>query len=240
MLLPNPKGKPMTGVFIGDTHDPWCDKEKRDRIAEDVAKRKPDYIVQMGDRYDFYCFSSHPSPDLISARDEINIGRQDAEEFWKIMKKASPKSKLIQLWGNHDSRFIKRINEKLPKYAPMIDRMDYKSFWRFDGVMLQDDERSEVKIDFGGDIGWVWLIHGYSSARAYHTLFHLENTITAHTHRAEITWIPRREKSLFEMNVGYIASQNSPVMRYTPQQYSRSVAGYGVIDEYGPRVITLG
>jgi UDP-2,3-diacylglucosamine pyrophosphatase LpxH len=239
MIIENPRNKPKTALIVGDTHHPWADKEYLEQCYERAAKDKPDLIFQMGDNFDFYCFSRYPGPIHLTPRDELEQGRRDAEEFWLRMKKASPRSTMIQLWGNHDTRLMKRVHDRFPAAGDFLELVDYKSFFRFPGVFLQEDEREEVKVDFGGKTGWVWFHHGHLTARAAHVNYNLENTVVGHTHRAELTWIPKRGKSLFEMNVGYVASKDSPVFRYSAQAYSKSVAGYGIIDPDGPRVVTF-
>jgi hypothetical protein len=239
MIFPNPSGKPKKAFMIGDTHFQWTNKRYLYACYEKIEKLKPDYVIQMGDLYDFYSFSRYPGPQIITAQEEIINARATAEEFWNSIKQIAPRAIKLQLWGNHDDRFIKRIHDRLPEAEGLLESLDWKKFWRFSGVKLQEDSREEVKIDLGGKVGEVWFFHGYLTQQAAHTKYTLHNCVTAHTHRAELSWIPHREKNLFEMNVGYVADQSSPVMRYSPQKYSKSIAGYGYIDEEGPHVISF-
>jgi hypothetical protein len=157
--------------------------------------------------------------------------------MWKLLRQASPNSIMWQLWGNHDDRLKKKVNAKAPELGAFLDLVDYKQFWRFDGVNLQEDSREEVKIDFGR-LGEVWFQHGHYTKLGDHTTYNLHSTVVGHTHKAGLVFQRYKGKTLFEMNVGYVASQDSPVMRYTPQRTSKSIPGFGIINVI-PQIVTF-
>lgn len=220
---------------IGDTHFPFTDYDKLNRIADKVDYVQPDVILQMGDLYDLYSWSRYPgTPNIMTPAEELAEGRQNAEAFWELMKLVAPKARLIQLLGNHDDRIMRTVSAKAPELEAVMKALDIMSLWRFKGVETQTSSRDEIMIEHPVH-GAICFMHGHRGRLGAHMNFNQMNTVCGHSHHGGVVFQRLREKSIWELNVGYLADQKAKVMQYTMQSLSSSVPGYGVIDNDGPR-----
>jgi predicted MPP superfamily phosphohydrolase len=189
----------------------------------------------MGDLYDFYSFGRFPrSVSFITPRAELEQGREDAVEMWALLRSAAPKAKCFQLLGNHDERIRKQVRSKFPEAEAVLDHLRMDSLWEFDGVKTQKGQADELII------GDVVFQHGHLSRMGDHMRHNHMNTVVGHSHHGGVVTMRYRNKSLWELNVGAV-----PNMKATPLKYGlnnklfKSVLGYGLIDEKGPRFIPL-
>lgn len=230
----------MKAIFVGDTHFPWCDEARLNKILDAVAKEQPDIVVQMGDLYDFYSFSRHPkSLNLMTPKQELVEGRAQAEAFWSAVAILAPSARRIQILGNHDTRIERMVMSKAPELEAVLDALDFKQLWRFEGVETADSYEDEIiieKLDGGHP---VLLHHGYRSKLGDHAKYNQMSTVVGHTHKAGTVPIRLRDRTIHELNCGYVADQHSKVMQYRDQKISDSTPAYGVWDELGPRYVTL-
>ena len=82
---------PRKVLCIGDIHFPAACKPALRRVIQAVKDKKPDVIVQMGDLFDRYSASSFPrSHNAMTPKKEDESSREQAEDFWENVKKASP------------------------------------------------------------------------------------------------------------------------------------------------------
>jgi predicted phosphodiesterase len=227
-------------LLCGDTHFPFSDEQKLNRLIDKVDYHHPDVIVQLGDLYDFYSFSRYDGARFMTPTEELQNGRGEAESFWEAMRIVSPKARKIQLLGNHDDRMLKKVRAKAPELESVLEALDYQSLWRFKGVETQPDSRTEIVIE---SPEWSWervmLQHGHRGKLGDHVKFNQECTAVGHSHKGGVIFHRLRGKTLWELNAGYIADQRSRALSYTAQQLSDSVPGYGIIDNDGPRFIPL-
>lgn len=63
--------------------------------------------------------------------------------------------------------------------------------------------------------------------------------VCGHSHRAGLFFKNYGDATLFEMNAGYLGDPESKALSYTPQKHTHWTHAFSVIDEHGPRVITL-
>ena len=218
-------------LVVGDMHAPFACQKTLKQIYEIAAKEKPTHIVQVGDMYDFFCFSRYSrSMNWMMPEQELQLGRKKAAEFWATIKKAAPKAKCFQLLGNHDERLIKRVLEKAPELESVTD---IHSYFCFPGVTTLKDYRHELVI---GDI---IFHHGYLSGKGQHKRKNAMNFVGGHTHLGYVDYEVMAGKVLWELNAGYVGDPESPVFAYTPQKSNFKTRGVGFIDEYGPRFICL-
>lgn len=223
----------MRAVIIGDTHFPYCNWKLLDRIIRKIDMIRPEYVFQMGDVYDLYCFSRYAKTLRITPDVEISTGRSEAEKMWQMVKEASPASKCFQLLGNHDDRLMNTVMSKAPELESVLRFLDVKKLWRFDGVETQTSSRDEI-VERG-----IMFHHGHRSKLGDHMTFNQCNTVVGHSHHGGVVYKRLRDRTIWELNAGAVPDINAVPLRYTAQKLSNSVLGYGVIDEDGPRFIAL-
>jgi predicted phosphodiesterase len=219
-----------TILVIGDTHLPFINASGL-RQAENLAKQlKPNVIVQIGDLMDMYSWSKYPRTlNLITPKKELELGMKMAYQMWENLRKASPKSKCYQIYGNHDERPMLRLMEKAPELESLID---FKSIFTFPGVETSNSQRDELII---GDI---LFQHGFRSKLGDHARHNGMNTVCGHSHKGGVFYMRLGEKTIWELNAGYLAKEDSTPLGYTKQRrISTWTLGVGFIDHLGPRFI---
>lgn len=187
----------------------------------------------MGDLYDLFSFSKFArSQDIIKPHEEIDLAQEYAKNFWKTIEKISPKSKKIQLIGNHGERLYKRACERFPEIAKFISKLQ-DDIHTFKNVETIFDDRSGLKIED------VLYIHGYLTNLGAHMRNLGTNVVHGHTHRAGVIQELWMGKTLFELDCGYLADTDSVPLQYGPTKHIRWVRGFGVVDKLGPRFIPV-
>jgi predicted MPP superfamily phosphohydrolase len=219
-------------LVIGDTHFPAADQRVLEAIYKEAQEMKPDYIVQLGDLYDFFCFSKFArSLNWMTPEEEINLGREQAEEFWKRLQKAAPKAQCYQLLGNHDQRLLKRVLDKVPELESIMSAQ--KELFNFSKVTSMKDATSELIL---GDI---LFIHGYKSGLGAHMRRNGKKTVVGHSHLGGVVNEKFLGSVLWEANAGYTGDPSQPVFKYGSQDTDKWTRGYLTIDEKGPKFICL-
>lgn len=114
---PRKKGELVTALLWGDTHAPYSDPNVLSifqAIAEDT---EPTHLVHMGDGVDCYKLSTYDKdPErLQSQQEEIDMAR----EHLAAMRKASPRSTMRYLEGNHEDR-LRRLLWRLEGPAAVL------------------------------------------------------------------------------------------------------------------------
>ena len=224
-------------VCIGDCHFPFVEESVlygKGGIISIIKAMQPNYVIQMGDLYDMYSWSKFPfKRDVFTPEAEIGVGREMAEEMWKQVKRASPKSKCHQLIGNHDERPAKRLLEKSPEFMSFYDSMHNKLF-NFTGIKTQDSHRDELVID------GIMFLHGYRSKLGDHARHNHMPTVCGHSHTGGVVYLRKGDQIIWELNSGYCGDPHSTPMSYTRQRtISHWTHGVGVVDKYGPRFIPI-
>jgi hypothetical protein len=219
-------------VIIPDTHHPFCDYGKLAQVYKFIETFKPSHIIQIGDLYDFYTFSSFSrSVDLITPAQELTRGRKGAEVMWNTLTKLSPKSEKYQLLGNHERRIFKKLMTQAPEYESITN---INLLFLFDGVRSFMSDRSELVIN-----GTVFM-HGFSGAAGYHMRYFRSPVVHGHTHRGGVVFEALHDKApIFELDCGNLVDVDSVPFSYTETKTTKWLHGFGVIDENGPRFIPL-
>lgn len=217
---------------IGDTHFPYHCKKAFKHLVKRIESETFTHIIQVGDLYDQYAFSRFSKKNLMLPEQELNLGRVYAEEMWAFIKHKQPDAKLIQILGNHDERFIKRVQERVPEVQEVIQN-SIMNYYRFTGVKTVDDPREEYQL---GDIA---VLHGYRSKLGDHTKYMQQNTMHGHTHKGGVYYHPLNGKVLWELDCGYLADKSAEPLMYTPQKHSNSIHGWGEVNEGVPRFIPV-
>jgi len=225
-----------TALAIPDMHLPFWNARSIGKIYELVERLKPEVVIQLGDVFDFYSFTRFPRSHLLIRPDEeLAMARGMAEEFWKTIRKATPKSRLIALTGNHDIRPHRRVLEST---APELEIfLDYKKWFEFDGVETIHDPREPF---FLGDVAFH---HGYKSGRGKHRKDLGKHVIHGHTHEIYLVQdhiqTEQWSKTLWEMGCGYVGDPTAKVFNFTPTAFRKWRQGCGYLHRFGPVAIDL-
>jgi len=244
VLIPRPRvvdhitylKKPLQlRVFcVGDTHFPFVDNRRLDIVIEEIRKYVPDAIVQMGDLFDlFHFYKDNKSSSWMTPEEEVYGARREAEKFWVRAQDAAPKARCYQLLGNHDARMLHDVVRKAPEVEAVLNISDFFQLWQFPGVETQPNERTELELD-----GVVYH-HGYKTQAGAMAKYYMQRCVTGHTHRGSVSFVRCRDITIWQLDCGFIADENSPAMAYTAMARTQSVPGYGIVDEYGPRFVPL-
>lgn len=171
-------------IAFGDTHFPHEDEVLIDKIHGLTKKQKFDYIIHVGDVFDFqklgrFRFDPQNTDHLMI---EINRGRQ----FFQTLRKNNPKSRIVIKCGNHDIRLINHIMEKAP-YLLELDILSLESVLGLDALKVEFYNEEDPLV-LEGDLQ---ITHGwYARAKSGNTGHgHLEASphrygICGHTHKA--------------------------------------------------------
>jgi len=224
-------------LCVGDIHAPYVDEWRMGRVRAAAKDLRPDTIVQIGDVFDFQNWSRYDTtvPGM-EPEEELQKGYRVVWEFWRDMRKAAPKAELHQMKGNHCVRVLKHAMRRAPNLKAVLEMNDYRDLWCFPefGVHTAESDRTVIEIDS------VAYHHGHRMKLGDHALSNLQHTVVGHTHRGGLFYRRfRGDVSLFELNCGYIADDNSPAMDYRPTSRSSSVPGFGFIDADGPHFFPL-
>lgn len=229
----HPKTPNPTIAIISDIHWPFEMQRVVDAFIKFVKDHQPEYVIINGDAVDFYSFSRFPrSHNIFTPKEEINSSRKKNEEFWAEIKKISPKSKCIQMLGNHCIRPMKAIMDSLPAAEDWIKEALRKQF-SFEGVETIFDPREEFMI---GDI---MVHHGFRSKLGDHRDYSHYNCIVGHTHNGGAVFRKIRGQVIWELNSGYAGDPESKGLSYTAQKTTVWTHGFGYVDQYGPRFIPV-
>lgn len=224
-----PSSKPS--VFIlGDCHFPEANQKALKWSYGLIRQLKPDYVVQIGDLYDNFNLSKYAkSLDYMTPVEEMALARKQADEMWRQVKKAAPKTKCVQILGNHDTRGMKRMLEKAPEMEGLVD---WKAVFTFPGVKTYLDEKEEVII------GGIIFTHGYKRM-GEHARFNQCSTVHGHTHHAGVQYFQNLNGVYWELDVGFLGDVDSSVFTYRNQRKLHGwTVGCGWVDENGPRFLS--
>ncbi len=219
-------------LFIPDVHFPFEHQETLKQIYDFAEKMQPKTIIQLGDLYDNFSHAKFPrSHNIFTPREEFNLSRKKAEQFWTTLQKKAPKAKCYQITGNHSIRPIKRILEVYPEAEDWITEVVQKMM-RFDGVTSITDPREELMLP-----GNICVIHGYRSQLGSHRDFTMMNVVCGHTHRGGVVYRQVRNEIIWELNAGLAGDPTSKGLSYTSQKIVEWTLGWGWLDQWGPRFI---
>lgn len=213
-------------LVISDTHFPFHNKKALQKVLKLIEKEKPTHVIQIGDLLDQYVFSKYSRKLDITPQEEIEAGLDEAALMWLKIRSIAPKAKCYQLLGNHDLRLSKRIVEKLPELASIVDP---RKLYQFPGVKTMADDRSYVKID------GVFYIHGYLSKSIDHAVHMGGSTVHGHRHRMEIA----TKGKLWSMDVGFLGDEKALPFSYTQSKITNWTIGCGIVEDGKPRLVWL-
>lgn len=231
IIVPKRTGPYPKIAILGDFHGPFQLQKVVDAFIEFVRLTQPEYVIQDGDLFDMYSWAKFPrSHNIFTPKQEEQMARAAAEDFWKRIQLAAPAAKCVQIMGNHDVRPLKRVLEALPQMEHWVEKY-MRELYTFEGVETIHDAREEYFIQ---DIG---IFHGHMSKLGAHMEHMLFKSVNGHTHRGGVVFKQIRGQILWELNVGYCGDPTAKGLTYTPQKIIHWTHGWGYIDALGPRFI---
>jgi predicted phosphodiesterase len=220
-------------LSIGDAHAPWVKEAVTLQIYEAISTKKYDVIIQMGDLYDMYAFSKFArSHDICTPKEEVEQGFEWARNFWKTIQKLSPKSRKIQIKGNHDDRLAKRVFERFPEAASILMRAEH-SLFDFPNVETVHDSRDGIEIE------GVLYMHGYMTKIGDHARDHFKPVVHGHSHRGGAHFFNLGNQVMWELDCGFMGDKDAVPLQYGPTKHKLWTYGYGEVDAEGPRFVPL-
>jgi len=217
-------------IALGDIHAPFHSKDAISWALDKISSfNNVTHVVQLGDSLDLFSFSKFArNPWSIRPEDELQEGYETMVEIWKLIGKAAPKAKKLQIKGNHCDRLKKRIIEKFPEVSSLVD---VDKLFTFENVKTVTDSRECLNIN------GILFTHGWKSRLGDHAKWFSQSTVCGHTHRGGVIDIPLFKEHVFELNAGYLASPEHEALKYPMNAFTQWTHGIGVIDEHGPRFI---
>jgi hypothetical protein len=149
----------MGYVTIGhksDVHAPFHDQDALELSYQADEYLKPQVMVVGSDFCDFPTISAYaPDPEL--ANDDI---LDTLRPIWwnhiDAIKRAAPKSVLVWVYGNHDDRLFRFLDETAPQVRQTVHEA-FVDFIRYQGQVLYLGRVSEI------EVGVLTVLHGDSS-----------------------------------------------------------------------------
>lgn len=196
------------------------------KVYKLIEEEKPDVVIQIGDLVDQYVFSHFTKNPKITPKHDVSRGLKCATQMWERIQKIVPNAMCYQVLGNHDVRVTKRIAEKIPELSEFFS---LTSMYKFKNVTVLKSDRDVLIID-----GVVYC-HGWLGQSLAHAKYFNKPTVHGHRHKPAI----ETEGSLWSMDVGYLANNNSLPLGYTAVRYTKWRAACGIVHNRTPRLILL-
>jgi hypothetical protein len=195
-------------------------------------------VLQIGDARDLYNWSRfHTNPNLLSPEKELDRGTAQFLKMWDRVAKASPKSKRIQILGNHDIRPNKRLSELLPA-CKLLAQPTMDALFEAPSVETHFDSTEELFLKTAA--GSVCFMHGHRSKLGDHMRYNGMSTVCGHSHTGGVVYGRRAGGVIWELNAGWMGDEQSPVFKYGQQNKIKNwTTGIGYIDTSGPRFISM-
>lgn len=213
-------------IVVGDLHFPFTDLDKLSDVLVAISDEQPDLVVQIGDLYDFYCYSRFAkSANKCEPLEETTKARGMAEFFWASVQALAPKADCLQLVGNHDIRVVKQVMDKLPEWEGILtDHLT--EMMSFDGVTTEISATQEVIVD-----GIVFM-HGFRTKLGDHARYNRLPTVVGHSHTGGVVFEKLMgDGVIWELNCGQTVDYNAHALQYGNQKHKKWVAGYGLIEK---------
>jgi hypothetical protein len=108
----------ITVMHLADVHFPFQHEPALEVTYQLIRDTQPDVIVVGSDAFDFAMLSRF-SHDADINEEEADV-LQEIVPYWRKLilnvKLAAPDAILVWIWGNHDQRFVKYLNDNAPKF----------------------------------------------------------------------------------------------------------------------------
>lgn len=118
----------LSVMHLCDMHEPFGDPLARDLALQVVKQVQPDLIFVGSDYWDFYLLSSFGVDGDVSSSlegdDELDMLENSWNPFIHELKGVCPTSKLVYIFGNHERRLLRHLQNDAPNLRRRIYR-DY-------------------------------------------------------------------------------------------------------------------
>jgi predicted phosphodiesterase len=142
----------MIELFVSDIHFPFEDKAAWGLFLEVAKSIKPDLIFMGGDIGDFYSVSKYDKDPSRKLTLEADINYQNEE--LRRLRQASPRSTLVMLEGNHETRMTRFLESK----ASVLSNL---SALRLENLLgLKDLDIKWIPNGTRVPVGKLWHLHG--------------------------------------------------------------------------------
>jgi len=232
------ENEPFRLLAVPDTHFPFVKDSRLNAIYDFAKDIKPTHIVQLGDLYDQYSFSSFTkSVDFLTPEAEIKQAKCMAQDMWEKLTRIAPKASKFQVWGNHDQRIVSRIYEKLQEFASLA-KDPINAWYHFNGVTDVGPYRSEVRIRVrtpkqDQEYHDVYLLHGIFSGPTSHVRkYPGDIVIRAHSHKQSLVPVESANgKNSFELDCGCILDKAKLAFKYARTFDPGWMPGFGYVEK---------
>ncbi len=157
--------------------------------------------------------------------------------MWERVRKASPRSKCIQLAGNHEFRIPKRLAESLPTMGCVVED-SVRKLLEAPGVETHHDASEELILQTAA--GPVLFQHGHRSRLGDHARYNQMSTVCGHSHTGGVWFGRNRHGVYWELNAGWCGDELAEPFAYSQQKKLKGwTTGAGWLDSAGPRFISM-
>ena len=200
-----------SAVVLGCVHVPFHNRELIDKVIKLIRDTKPDEIILNGDFVDCNALSDYERGKVSKTNVTLEEEYEEANKVLDRMEKASPNSKIVYLFGNHEERYFRwKADVNNSKYGDMLNPVKALGLEERGAKVITDYKKGYHMF---GDLE---IMHG-----EYHNIHvakkHLEtfhsNVLFAHTHRVQTY----REGKTCAYNMGWLGDKNAPAFSYAPR-----------------------
>lgn len=211
-------------LVIPDVHVPFHCREAEKKIHAIIKKRKPNKIIFLGDVADLHALTVHRQNPRWQDRLEVELEETTAY-LARIRKLAGAKCEIIYIKGNHEDRWDRMVQGRLPAMRLVGVSLPRQLGLAELGVKwINDAGQKPVRVSVGGGAK-VRFMHGHeikggSAFPARHALKMAtllgENLIIGHTHRFGVMGftLPKGSADYYACELGLVADKNRAGMRY--------------------------
>lgn len=211
------KDSNVVGI-IADTHFPFEHPDYLDFCKDIFDAHRVDQVVQIGDMFDFYFLSFHPtSANAMSGNEEINKAMESKEKWQEVF----PEIKI--LIGNHEARLMRRYN-----YGLIPSRLQ-KTINEAFGFPDTWTVHQNLEID------GVLYIHGHGAkggrdAAINNAIAARQSVVQGHTHLyGGVKYDTSFGGTVFGLNVGCGVDESQYVFSYAKLSPQSGTLGCGVV-----------
>lgn len=207
------------------------EKTATDKIYLAIEEEKPDVVIQLGDAYDMYSYSKFArSHDICTPKEELQEARQGILGLWDYIHKIAPSARLMQMSGNHEARIMKRVLDRFPEIASILNTED---IFKVPNVETYFDHTGHITIE-----GVVYT-HGFLTKLGDHCKHFGCPVVHGHTHRGGTIFYKTLQGVNWELDCGFLADESQVPLQYGAIKHTMWTLGYGIVDKWGPRFIPL-
>jgi hypothetical protein len=183
-----------------------------------AGKLQPDYIIANGDVFDGAKISRHPAGIWQQEqRPNVKAELEACQSFLSAVQKASPASKRIWTWGNHDARIEYTLAALVPAYegVPGFALKDHFPEWQFCMAIFVNDN----------------LVIKHRLANGVHAAYNNavksgRSMVTGHLHSLKVTPWTDYNGTRYGVDCGTLADPEAQQFDYAEEGPSNHRAGF--------------